>query len=65
MGYGIIGLVIGLIIGWGVTYLYFHRDKVRAKIAAEVLTLGRDATKVEADVKAAYEKVIADIKKIL
>jgi hypothetical protein len=38
MGYFffILGCLIGAGAGWGLTYLYFKRDKVRARIAAEI-----------------------------
>jgi hypothetical protein len=38
MGYFlfILGFVFGSAAGWGLTYLWFKRDKVRAKIAAEI-----------------------------
>jgi len=35
-GWIIPSLLVGAAAGWGCTYLWFKRDKVRAKIAAEV-----------------------------
>jgi hypothetical protein len=57
--------ILGLAIGWGVTYAYYRSDKVRAQIATDLLKAKSDVTVGEADVKAAYEKVIADIKKVI
>lgn len=50
MGWIIPGLIVGGAIGWAVTYWYFHRDKIKAKIAAEY-------NKVTGAIKADVKKV--------
>jgi len=47
MAWAIPGLIVGLFAGWGFTYLYFHRDKIRKQIAADVQKAAQKVSNVK------------------